>query len=427
METTEQKQLIISYCPIELLTMADYNPRVMSKQDSESLRKSIERFGFVDPIIVNTFPGRENVIVGGHQRYEMAKLMGIKQVPVVTVYLEIEKEKELNVFLNKAVGSWDYDKLANYFDLDMLLDVGFTKADLSHAMTKPLAEDGFDAGEEYEKITTPKAKRGDIYELGRHRIMCGDSTNAEDVAALMNGKKADMIFTDPPYGVNYTYAKYEAIHKERKKKFIDKGKIFNDDKDELGQYQFILDSLTLAYAHTAEAAPIYVCYATKQEIAFQTAFRDAGWHFSQVIIWLKERIILAMGQDYHRCYEPILFGWKQGNKHYRDKHDSKEKELWDLDRMTFEERLDLWYIARDKSNDYIHPTQKPIRLIERALKKSSKVDDLLYEPFLGSASTLIACEQAGRSCYGMELDPKYVDVEIQRWEALTKQKAKKIA
>jgi DNA modification methylase len=226
--------------------------------------------------------------------------------------------------------------------------------------------------------------------------------------------------------VNYTYTKYEAIDKSRKKKFIDHGKIFNDDKDELSQYHFLLDVLRNAYEFSKDHVAIYVCFATKQQLAFVTAFRDAGFLFSQTIIWLKERIILALGQDYHRVYEPILFGWKEGSVHYKDKTITTEKEVWDLDRMTFEERLDVWYISRDKSKDYIHPTQKPIRLAERAIRKNSKIGDLLFEPFNGSGSTMMACEKSERRCYAIEMDPKYVEVAIERWERATGKKAEKI-
>jgi DNA modification methylase len=262
--------------------------------------------------------------------------------------------------------------------------------------------------------------------MGPHRLMCGDATDRSDVEFLMNGEKADLSFTDPPYNVNYTYAKYEAIHRARKRKFIDSGKIFNDDKTSEEFYQFLLDSFSLVYEFTKDHAAFYCCFATKTELEFRTAFRDAGWHFSQTIIWLKERIILALGQDYHRVYEPILFGWKEKRNHYKDKSISNEKEVWDPDKMSFEERLDLWWISRDKSKDYIHPTQKPVRLMERAINKNTKVGDLLYEPFAGSCSTLMACDQTGRRCYAMELDPKYCDVSVLRWERSTGQKVKLI-
>ena len=408
----------------------EQNPRLMTHKQAEDLRNSLEKFNLVEIPAINT----NNMVIAGHQRLMMMKLLGRDEeeidVRVPSRTLTEEEFKEYNLRSNKNLGEWNWDALANNFDMKMLKHVGFTTEELSGKLMPPVDEDDFDAQEARDKILQPKAQRGDIYQLGTHRLMCGDSTNREEVSKLMGDEKADCIFTDPPYGVNYSQQKYEGIRRARKKKFLDQGKILGDAKDELQLYKFLYDSLRLCYEFSHDHSPIYVCHATKTQTAFLTAFltafRDAGFHFSQTIIWLKERIILAMGQDYHRVYEPILFGWKQGSKHFANRTITTDKELWDLDRMTFEERLDVWYLSRDKSKDYIHPTQKPIRLVERALKKSSKIGDLLYEPFAGSCSTLMACEKTGRKCYAMELDPAYVDVAIERWEKATGQKAIKI-
>lgn len=398
----------------------------MTEKQATDLRRSVEKFNLVEIPAINT----DNKVIAGHQRLMVLKLLNREEeeidVRVPNRTLTEEEFKEYNLRSNKNLGEWNWDVLANNFDTAMLKDIGFTSEELSGKLTPPNDEDNFDAQAAYDAITEPKAKRGDIYQMGKHKLVCGDSTSREDVARLMADEKADMVFTDPPYGVNYSYAKYAAIHRERKRKFLDNGKIFNDNKDELDQYQFLLDAFRLCYEFTHDHAPIYVCYATKQQTAFFTAFRDAGYLFSQTIIWLKERIILALGQDYHRIYEPIIFGWKAKSKHFANRTIASDKEVWDLDRRTFEERLDVWYITRDKSRDYIHPTQKPIRLCERALKKSSKIGDLLYEPFNGSGSTMMACEQAGRRCYAQELDPRYMDVAIQRWEKATGEKAQKV-
>lgn len=417
--TTEKRK-------IKDLVPWDKNPRTLTKKQAEDLRKSLEKFNLVEIPAINT----DNKVIAGHQRIAIMHLIGrgeeLIDVRVPNRPLTEEEFKEYNLRSNKNVGEWNWDMLANHFDLDMLKNVGFSRDELGGKLMPKIDEDDFDAQKEVEKITEAQAKPGDLYQLGNHRLMCGDSTKADDVAKLMNGEKADMIFTDPPYNVNYNYAKYQAIDHGRKKKFMDGGKIFNDDKTELDFYGFLLDVFKLCHAHSADHCAMYVCYATKTDIPFQIAYRDAGWHFSQTIIWLKERIILALGQDYHRVYEPILFGWKQGSKHYKNTTITTEKEVWDLDRMQFEERLDVWYLTRDKSKDYIHPTQKPIRLAERALKKNTTEGNLLYEPFNGSGSTMMACEKTNRRCYAMELDPKYVDVAILRWEKATGKKATKL-
>lgn len=404
----------------------EFNPRVMTRKQAEDLRRSIEKFNLAEIPAVNT----DNKIIAGHQRLMVLKMLGRGEeeidVRIPSRPLTEEEFKEYNLRSNKNVGDWNWDLLANNFDIAMLKEVGFSTEELSGKLTPPVDEDDFDAQKAYDAIGQAKAQKGEIYQLGAHRLMCGDSTRRDDVLRLMGDLKADLVFTDPPYNVNYSYAKYEGIDKARKRKFIDHGKIFNDNKSELDFYQFLYDVFRLCYDFSHEHAPIYVCYATKSEIPFRVAYRDSGYHFSQTIIWLKERLILALGQDYHRVYEPIMFGWKEGSKHFANRTISSEKELWDLDRKTFEERLDVWYITRDKSKDYIHPTQKPIRLAERALKKNSKLGDLLYEPFNGSSSTMMACEKTGRRCYAMELDPKYVDVAIERWEKATGQKAVKL-
>jgi DNA modification methylase len=426
MKNMVSDKIQIEYVDINRLIPSEYNPRQASDKEYGDLKTSIERFGIKDPAIVNCAPNRVNVIIGGHFRVRVAKDLGYTQFPVVYVSIpDIEKEQELNLRLNKNLGSFDFDLLAN-FDKDMLSDVGFSADEMQSIFDVDAQEDGFNAEEEYNKITQAETKPGDLYLLGEHKLLCGDSTKKDDVSRLMDGKLADMVFTDPPYNVNYNYAKYEAIHKGRKRKFKDSGKIFNDNKT-AGEFQkFLFDVFTNTFIFSKKEMSIYVCHATKTQSEFFNAFHDSGFHFSQTIIWLKERIILALGQDYHRIYEPIMFGWKEGENHYKNRNITTEKEVWDLDRIDFEERLDVWYLARDKSRDYEHPTQKPVRLPERAIKKNCPMGGILFEPFGGSGSTLIAADQLGRKCYAIELDPKYCDVIVKRYEAFSGKHAQKV-
>ncbi|MDE2001753.1 MAG: DNA modification methylase [Patescibacteria group bacterium] len=397
---------------------AEYNPRTFTDKEFSDLKESIARFGIVEPFVVNAAENRKNVLIGGHFRLKVAQALGYDEVPVVYVNIpDLAKEQELNIRLNKNTGEFDWKLLAS-IDEGILLDVGFQKVELREkfGINKDIAEDDFDAEKEYDAISEPTSKFGEIYELGRHRLMCGDSTDPQQVAKLVKGAKANLIFTDPPYNVDYKYAKYEAIHGGRRKKFIHGGQIFNDNKSPQEFYEFLLAVFKNAHAHTTDDAPIYVCHATKTQEQFFKAFAEAGFHFSQTIIWLKERIILAMGQDFHRVYEPIIFGWKEGQKHYTNKFMTTEKELWDLDRLAFEERLDVWFQARDKSKDYEHPTQKPVRLVGRAIRKSCPPDGAVLDLFGGSGSTLLAAEQSERSAFLMELDPAYCDVIRKRYE-----------
>lgn len=406
---------------IDELKPAEYNPRKWPKKAVDDLTNSIKEFGLIDPIIVNSAPERKNIVVGGHFRLQIAKNLSYEMVPVVYVNIpDIRKEQELNLRLNKNLGEWDYDLLAN-FDDRILLDAGFGAEELDEIFQLDVKEDDFDAQSEYDKIQEPITKLGDLYQLGNHRLLCGDSTKREDIEKLFaGGGLADMVFTDPPYNVNYNYAKYVDGRKMKWKK------IFNDNKTSEQYYQFLLDVFKNVYNFSKDSMSFYVCHATKTQWENWAAFKDAGFHFSQTIIWLKERFILGLGQDWHRIYEPILFGWKEGGVHYKNKNITNLSEFWTLDKNDFEEELDIWYLSRDKAKLYEHPTQKPVRLPERAIKKNCPRDGLVFEPFCGSGSTLIACEQLKRKCYGCELDPKYCDVIVKRWERLTQKKAEKI-
>lgn len=395
------------------------NPRMMTQEQAKQLRASLEKFDLVEVPAINT----DNVIVAGHMRLKTLQLLGRGaeeiDVRVPSRPLTEDELREYNLRSNKNTGGWDYDLLAG-FDSELLLEIGWSKDELQKIFDIQVAE------VEEPPAVEPMVKLGDMYKLGRHRLICGDSTDRTVVERVMQGELADMVFTDPPYNVNYCYAKYEGIHKGRKRKFIHGDKLFNDNKSEEQFYHFLLDVFKHCYDFTKDSAAIYICFSTKSDPAFRLAMEDAGYLFSQTIIWLKERIILAHGQDYHRIYEPIMFGWKKGKKHYGNKMITTEQEFWTLDRQEFEEQLDVWFEARDKSADYEHPTQKPVRLAERAIKKSSQADGILFEPFGGSGSTLLACEQLQRSCRAVELDPAYCDVIIGRWEKLTGLKAEKV-
>lgn len=351
----------------------DRNPRKLTPEQEGKLRESIERFNLVEVPAIDT----DNRLLAGHQRMKILQLLdrGEEEIDVRVPSRKLTEEEfeEYLIRSNKNTGEWDY-KLLKTFGKDLLILTGFTRIEIREKIfiNPEPKEDDFDAQAAIDKANAegPKSQRGEVYELGRHRLMCGDSTSPEDVTKLMDGKKADCVFTDPPYNVNYSYDKYEDIHKGRVRKFKDNGHIFNDDITPDEFESFLTKSLKNAYDFTAEHAPIYLCHATKTQAQFFKAFFKTGWHFSQTIIWLKERLILAMGQDYHRIYEPMIYGWKEGQKHFSNKFITNETEVWNLDRADFETQLDVWKIQRDKSIDYRHPTQKPVRLPGRALRKS---------------------------------------------------------
>ncbi|HBX15890.1 MAG: (Cytosine-5-)-methyltransferase protein [Candidatus Magasanikbacteria bacterium GW2011_GWA2_42_32] len=410
---------------INELKPADYNPRQMTEKQARDLTESIKKFGLVDPIIVNSHPGRENVVIGGHQRLKIASNLGFTEVPVVYVDLDENREKELNLRLNRNTGEWDWDLLAN-FDKNLLLEIGFESQELDKGFgLGEVEEDNFDAQAEHDKIIEPQAKLGDLYQLGEHRLLCGDSTKLEDFEKLMNGQKAHLIFTDPPYNVDYKSASGIAISAG---KYGNGNKIFNDNKSNEDCLQFYIDVLKNLYLHSMDDCCIYWWLAFNSNgLINLLAFKESGWKMSQQLTWVKECMVFSRGQDYHRMCEPCFFGWKQDKTHFRNKKICDYKDVFNLDYDSFQELPDIWFEKRDKTAEYVHPTQKPVRLAERALKKSSVAGDIVLESFGGSGSTLMACEQLNRKCYAMELDPKYVDVIIKRWEQFTGDKAIKIS
>ena len=393
------------------------NARKHPKKQIDLLVESIKRFGFDSPIIID----KNNEVIAGHGRLEAAKQLGMEDVPVIQKESLTEKEVRAYRLMDNKIqelAEWDRDLALEElkaiedkqlqeltgFDMDLLIDV---------------KEDEFDAQAEYDKIKEPQTKLGNLYQLGSHRLLCGDSTKVESYEKLMGGGKASLIFTDPPYNVDYNYG---WIYENGKKKKA--GKIFNDKKTDSEFIEFLTFCFKNLFIFSTNDAVFYCWYAERQVELFRKGIVNAGWHISQVIIWLKNSIRLSFGYDYHRIWEPCLLGWKKGEIHFKNKTLSNLKDILLLDFNDFREILNVFYEHRDK--DYIHPTQKPVRLAERAIKKHSNLGEIVLEPFNGSGSTMMACEQLGRKCYAIELDPKFVDVAIKRYEQSAGKKAIKI-
>ncbi len=240
----------------------------------------------------------------------------------------------------------------------------------------------------------------------------------------MANDEAQLIFTDPPYNVDYHSPGGMSYNST---KFGGSGgPIFNDNKSDEDCIAFYTEVLKNLYEQTRDDAAIYWWFANKNNHLNRYAFDNTGWHMSQIVIWLKNSFVFSPGQDYHRVYEPCMLGWKKGNSHYINRKYTNLSDVFNLNYAEFEEMIDVWYQRRDATATYIHPTQKPVRLAERALKKHSKIGDIVIDAFGGSVSTLIACETMKRQARLMELDPKYVDVIIKRWEQLTGDKAVKL-
>jgi len=372
------------------LLPADYNPRKDLKPgdpEYEKLKRSIEQFGYVELVIWNKMTGR---VVGGHQRLKVLIDMGITEVECVVVELPEDKEKALNIALNKISGEWDKDKLALLIadlqgaDFDVSL-TGFDPAELDDlfkdSIKDGIHDDDFDVDSELKE--PPITKLGDVWTLGRHRLVCGDSTKTDTFDLLMAGAKANLVITDPPYNVNYEGSA---------------GKIKNDNMANDAFYHFLLDAFINTESVMANDASIYVFHADTEGLNFRRAFSDAGFYLSGCCIWKKQSLVLGRS-PYQWQHEPVLYGWKKTGKHqwYTGR---KETTIWEFDKPK-------------KNGD--HPTMKPIPLLAYPIMNSSMSNTLVLDPFGGSGSTLIACEQSDRSCYTIELDEKFCDVIVKRY------------
>ena len=376
--------------PIGDLRPAAYNPRKKLKagdKEYEKIKNSIQEFGYVEPIIVNY----DMTVIGGHQRLTVLKDLGYTEVECVVLHIEDEhKVKALNIALNKITGAWNEQLLA-----DLLVDLqsadfnsdltGFEPAEIdqlfSKVHNKKITEDDFDVGAELQKPTIAQA--GDLWLLGQHRILCGDALLPESYVKLMDGKKANLVLTDPPYNVNVEETA---------------GKIKNDNMSDEDFYKFLFAAFVNMEQNMEADASIYVFHADSKGLIFRQAFHDAGFYLSGCCIWKKDRLVLGRS-PYQWQHEPCLFGWKVGGKHqwYSNR---KQTTIWEYDRPT-------------SSKD--HPTMKPIALMAYPIQNSCMSNCIVLDPFSGSGSTLIACEQTNRICYGIELDEKFVDVIVARY------------
>ncbi len=419
-----QNELAVQQVAIEELKPADYNPRKWTPDARKGLMASLGEFGFVQPIVANSAPERRGVVIGGNFKLDIAKEKGLKTVPVVWVNIpDIKKEKELNLRLNKNQGEFDNDILAQ-FEAELLAAVGWSSKELDK-IYDDAADDDFDADKEAEAIITPVAQQGDVYELGRHRLMCGDSSSPEDVDKLRGGGYADMVFTDPPYNVNYS-GKGKATSNTIK----------NDNMDEAA-FREMLNKWFANYSRVLkESGALYCCYASRTHREFEDALNANGFEVRNQIIWVKKVASMGWG-DYRWKHEPILYCHKKGSSldFYGDRKQYTEwtEELSDEEllkmvkaNITKEEEgaSTVWRLHREMKYD--HPTQKPVKLVSIAIRNSSKRGDVVLDLFGGSGSTLVAAEELSRTAWIMELDPKYVDVIIKRWEKLSGEKAKKV-
>lgn len=415
--------------PIEWLRPYENNPR-NNEQAVEAVANSIKEFGFKVPIVATI----EGEIVNGHTRFKAAKSLKLKTVPVLIADdLTEEQIKAFRLADNKTgeLADWDVELL--YSELDELTGFdmtmfGFEDIDFS---LDDFEEDEKETGEEadIDSEEKPKVEYGDIFQLGRHRLMCGDSTSAEDMARLIDGAVIDLYVTDPPYNVAYQGGTDEAMT------------IMNDSMDDVSFRQFLRDAFAVANNHLKPGGAFYIWHADSEGLNFRAAVKETGWLLKQSIIWVKNAIVLGR-QDYQWKHEPCLYGWKDGASHYfvdnRSLATVIEEDEENLKEMTKSELISYIKTMQDTSpttvfyedkpvrND-IHPTMKPLKLIARCVLNSSKKGDKILDSFNGGGSTLMVCERSERIGYAMELDPVYVERTIKRWEEETGLTAEKVS
>ncbi len=396
----------LSYLKVQVVPIGDVipfagNARTHSDDQVAQVMNSIREFQWTNPILV----GPDNVIIAGHARLEAARRLYMSEVPVIVLPHLTDVQRRALVIADNQIAAnagWDEEILrgelqaleAEAFDMSLL---GFTDDELA------ALEDGgeAEAGKtDEDAVPEPQAllvsSSGDVWILGRHRLLCGDSTQIESVEKVLAGSSADMVFTDPPYNVNYGQTMKDKLRGNSRK-------IANDNLGE-GFEQFLYDAIVPMLAACKGA--IYICMSSSELHTLEKAFREAGGHWSTFVMWIKTSFTIGRS-NYQRQYEPILYGWKEGGPHY-----------WCGDR----DQSDVWVVKKPHLND-LHPTMKPVELVERAITNSSKTRDTVLDPFGGSGTTLIACEKLNRQARLVELDPAYCDVIVRRWQDFTGQEA----
>lgn len=410
--------------PIEELNPVPYNPRYWSSKAIKNLTESIRRFGLIDPIIANK---NKNVVIGGHFRLKVAKDLGYKTIPVVYIDIKDEtKERELNLRLNRNTGEWDYDLLRE-FDTDLLCDIGFDDADLQKVWDDviEIEDDNFDVEKKLHEIKQPFVKEGEIYALGKHRLICGDSTKPEILNQLLGKTNVGFITLDPPYNIGLDYSHGIAT----KNKYG--GSKVQDNKKPEEYKNFLTTCIRNAMSYSLPNTHFF-CWNDERQIGLvQQIYEELGIHNKRVCLWLKNAQMSTPQVAFSKVYEPCIYGTR-GDPLLSTYHTSftevMNKELGTGNRLHGDvlDLFSIWLEKRLPTNEYDHPTQKPPSLYERAIRRCTRPGDTILELFGGSGSVLIAADQLKRICFLVELDPLFCSLIITRYENLTGQKATKI-
>lgn len=413
------------YVDTKSLKFCEYNPRIFTDKSIRDMTKSINESGFAAPIQVNSSPKRKNKVISGNLRLYVCRKMGIKKIPVNFLRIDnLEDEKRLNLALNRVSGEWDYEALKN-FNIETLLDIGFDEKDLSIICNDVLTieDDEFDEIKEVEKITKPKTKPGDLYELGSHRLICGNSEDPEVIKKLVGKDKVSMINCDPIYNISYDYSKGLG----KKDKYYAKV----EDTRSVEEYKKLLKT-TIENGLAVSKNDVHCFYFCDQRYIglLQSIYSELGLDNKRVCLWIKNNMNPTLQVAFSKCYEAVVYSTR-GNPYLASINNLNEilnKEIGTGNRTIDDilDLLDIWLVKRLPTSQYEHPTSKPPSLYEKALRRCTRLNDIVLDMFAGGGSQMSACEQLKRKCYMVELEPRFCDVIIKRYETLTGNKAKLI-
>lgn len=423
----KKEKLNIVYVPTSQLRLSDYNPRKWSNEAIKDLKASIKTYGFVDPLVVNSAPKRKGIVIGGHFRLTIAKELKVAEVPVAYINIpSIKKERELNLRLNKNTGEWDFDLLGAFDEL-LLADVGFSSEELDEVFANLLEvqDDEFDVEAELKRIKKPKAKLGDVYQLGSHRLVCGDALDLETVKRLVGKARIDMIYVDPMFNIGLDYDKGVG----GKASYGGKTK---DRKPNHEYRQFLKRSMENALAVAKPDCHVYYWNDQTHIGILQDLYRELGIDNRRVCLWIKGPANPVPSVAYNKAYEACVYGTRGKpylSKAFRNFAEILNKEVGSGNQLLEDVMgiMDVWLTKRIAGMDYEHATQKPVTLHEKPLKRCTKPGDAILDTMGGSGSTLIAAEAMKRICYMIEIEPIFVDLIIRRYEKLTGVKAKKVS
>jgi DNA modification methylase len=421
----DKQNIQITQVPIADLKVSNHNPRKWNDNQKQELKDAITKFGVVSPLVVNSFEGRKGIIIGGSFRYEVLKELGYVEVPCVYINIpDLETEKNLCLRLNKAGGSWD-ENLLREVDLDLLLEVGFGDDELQSMFDDvDVIEDDFDLKEAVKETKISKVKSGEIWQLGKHKLLVGDSTDESLVKKLMQDERADIVFCDPPYNIGLDYSK--GVGGANKYDGTYSGK--DDSKKDVDYGYFIEKSITTALSVSKPDTHFFYWCDSKYIWLLQTLYKKLGIESKRVCMWIKNNSNPTPQIAFNKVYEPCVYGIKGKphlNKEFNNANEILNQEVTSGNQLQEEilEMMDLWIVKRDNTKEYLHPTQKPVSLNEKPFKRCSSPGQIIFSGFAGSGSDLIACEELNRKWRGVEQDLIFATIVIDRWEKFTNQKA----